>query len=217
MGLLVQVLPQLLEGVWVTILLTMASTGLTLAVALIGGIGSLSRYVPVRAVLRVYIEIMRGTSLLVQLFWIFFVLPFFGISLSPFIAGVICIGLNAGAYGSEIVRGAVKAVPRGQIEAATALNMTRRQALRRVIVPQAAMRMLPPFGNLIIEILKSTSLASLITLSDMTFKSHALIESYGNVTQMLTIVLALYFILAYPMMVSVRWLERRLTFFAPAG
>ena len=125
----------------------------------------------VRWLATVYVEVFRGTSALVQLFWLFFVLPQFGLTLAPFLVAVLALGLNVGAYGSEVVRGAILGVPRGQWEATTALNMTRAAALRRIILPQAFVAMIPPWGNLFIELLKATSLVSLITLSDLTFRA----------------------------------------------
>ena len=100
-----------------------------------------------------YVEIFRGTSILVQLFWIFFVLPLppFNLEISPFVAGVLALGLNVGAYGAEVVRGAIQSISRGQIEAAIALNMSRGLMMRRVILPQALVRIVPPFGNLLIS------------------------------------------------------------------
>src|SRR3546814_7894014 len=95
-----------------------------------------------------YIELFRVTSALVQLFWLFFVLPEFGIRLSEMTVAVLGLGLNVGAYGAEVVRGAIQAVPKGQWEAATALNMSYPLAMRRIILPQAVVAMLPPWGNL---------------------------------------------------------------------
>ncbi|MDX1664087.1 MAG: amino acid ABC transporter permease, partial [Candidatus Promineifilaceae bacterium] len=142
---------------------------------------------------------------------IFFVLPLppFNFSISAFQAGVLALGLNVGAYGAVVVRGAIRAVPRGQIEAAIALNMSRSLMMRRVILPQALVRMLPPFGNLLIELLKATSLVSLITLSDITFQALTLRQSVGRTTEVFTLLLVIYFLIAYPLTLGVRWLERR--------
>ena len=132
---------------------------------------------PLRWLAVTYVEIFRGTSALVQLFWLFFVLPQFGISMEPFTVAVLGLGLNVGAYGAEVVRGAIQGVQRGQWEATTALNMTRWQVLRRIILPQAFVAMIPPWGNLFIELLKSTALVSLITLSDLAFRAQELNET----------------------------------------
>lgn len=204
-------LPALLRGLAITIQLTIMGATLALIVALIAGVARSSRYRIIRAVTGFYVEIFRGTSILVQLFWIFFVLPLppFNLSLTPLQAGVIALGLNVGAYGAEVVRGAIQAIPRGQVEASIALNMSSGLMMRRVIIPQAMVRMLPPFGNLLIELLKATSLVSLITLSDVTFQALSLRQTVGRTTEVFFLILVIYFLLAYPLTLGVRWLEQR--------
>ena len=204
-------LPSLLRGLSTTISLTFWGAILAFVVALITGILRSSQSAVLRSISGIYVEIFRGTSILVQLFWIYFVLPLdpFNISLSAFQAGVLALGLNVGAYGAEVVRGAIQAIPRGQIEASIALNMSRGLMLRRVILPQAIVRILPPFGNLLIELLKATSLASLITLSDVTFQALTLRQTVGRITEIFTLLLFIYFLIAYPLTLGVRWLEKR--------
>jgi polar amino acid transport system permease protein len=170
------------------------------------GLMRLSRMRVVRFVASIYVEIIRGTSALVQLFYLFFILPVMGISLDPFPTAVIGVGVNISAYGSEIVRAAILNVDRGQWEAATALDMPRLLALRRIILPQALLAMLPSFGNLLIDLLKLTSLVSLITLTDLTFAGTALITTTGRPGQVWGLVLILYFLMATP----ISWLVRRL-------
>ncbi|MFW5943576.1 MAG: ectoine/hydroxyectoine ABC transporter permease subunit EhuC [Chloroflexota bacterium] len=203
--------PTLLRGLSTTITLTFWGALLALAVALFTGILRASDNALLRGISGMYVEIFRGTSILVQLFWIYFVLPLppFEISINEFQAGVLALGLNVGAYGAEVVRGAIQAIPRGQIEAATALNMTRNLMMRRVILPQAIVRILPPFGNLLIELLKATSLVSLITLSDVTFQALTLRQSVGRTTEVFILLLFIYFLIAYPLTLGVRWLERQ--------
>ena len=203
------VLPALLRGAVVTLELALAAAVIALLASVVAGLARLSKNSSVRLVTGLYVEVFRGTSLLVQLFWVYYVFPFVGISLSPFVAGALALGLNAGAYGSEIVRGAVLAVPQGQTEAAIAINMTARQTMRRIILPQAMIRMLPPFGNLLIETLKGTALASLITLSDLTFQGFSMRQTLGRTNEIFSLVLVLYFVMAYPLTLGVRWLERR--------
>ena len=137
----------ILQGAWVTIQLTLMGSVLALAMALLAGLGRLSQFFAVRAAATAYIEFFRGTSIFVQLFWAYFVLPFVGISLTPLQAGVLGLGLNVGAYGAEVVRGAIQSIGREQYEACTALNLGRWQAMRHVILPQAVLVMLPTFGN----------------------------------------------------------------------
>src|SRR4051812_15812295 len=177
---LMELVRPLLEGAAVTAKITVLSIALAILVALPVGIARLSTVAPVRWLAGAYVEIWRGTSVLVQMFWFFFALPAFGIQLTAIAAGVLALGLNVGAYGAELVRGAVKAVPRGQVEAAVALNMHGRPRFRGVVLPQAPVALLPPFGNLMIELLKGTALVSLITLSDLTFEAQVLRSSTGR-------------------------------------
>ena len=210
MELLSLIMPLLLQGVIVTLQLAFGGSVLAFFVAFVAGLARLSPLGIVRAVVGLYVEVFRGTSLIVQLFWVFFVLPFIGINLSPLAAGTLALGLNAGAYGSEIVRGAILGVPKGQTEAAIALNMSGWQRTRLIVLPQALIRMLPPMGNLSVEIVKGTALASLITLSDLTFQAHKLIQSIGHTAEIFTVILIIYFLLAYPLTRVIRWVERQL-------
>ena len=203
--------PLLLQGARVTMQLTLISAVLAFFLALLAGLARLSTFWLINILASIYIEIFRGTSLLVQMFWFYFVFPFFGVSFSPLVAGVLVLGLNIGAYGAEVVRGAVLSVPKGQIEAAIAINMSPLLRMRRVILPQALLLMLPPFGNLLIELLKSTALVSLVTLSDLTFQGMVLRNSLGRTTEIFIWLLILYFVMAYPLILGVRWLERHLS------
>lgn len=204
-------LPTLLRGLSTTITLTFWGALLALVVAVFTGVLRASESRLLRMLSSAYVEVFRGTSILVQLFWIFFVLPLppFNVSITAFQAGVLALGLNVGAYGAEVVRGAIQATPKGQIEAAIALNMSRSLMMRRVILPQALVRILPPFGNLLIELLKATALVSLITLSDVTFQALSLRQTAGRTTEVFSLLLVIYFLIAYPLTLGVRWLERR--------
>lgn len=204
-------LPTLLHGAWVTLEITFLSALIGAVAALAAGLAAVSTRLAVRAAARVYIEFFRGTSALVQLFWLFFALPLLGIRLVPLFAGVLALGLNIGSYGAEVVRGAIQAVPRAQVEAGIALNMTVAQRMRLVVLPQAVVGMLPPFGNLLIELLKGTSLVSLITISDLTFRAQVLRSSTGRTTTIFTMVLVMYFVMAYAITRVMRLLERRAT------
>lgn len=203
-------LPELLRGARVTIQVLLLSAILAFVIAFIAGFGRTSRFWFIRTLSAMFVELFRGTSLLVQMFFFFFALPAFGIELSPFSAGVIALGLNYGAYASEIVRGAIAAVPHGQTEAGIALNMTRWQRMRFVILPQAFRMMLPGFGNISIELLKGTSLVSLVTLADMTFQARVLKDNYtGQQAEIFTLLLILYFVIALPLIFVARWLEKK--------
>src|SRR4051812_12975576 len=142
----------LLDGLWVTIEVTIGAGAVALVLSFVAGLSRLSPSAAIRGAALCYIEFFRGTSALVQLFWLFFALPFLGITLSPMTAAIAGLGLCIGAYGAEIVRSAVLAVPQGQPEAAAALNLTSFQTMRYVILPQAFRMMIPPFGNLFIEL-----------------------------------------------------------------
>lgn len=200
---------QLIEGLWVTVQIAVLAAIMAIFFAFLAGLLRLAPSYLVRSIIVVYVEIFRGTSLLVQLFWLYFVLPHFGVSLDPFTVAVVGLGLNWGAYGSEIVRGAVVAVSKGQYEAATALNMSPMTRLLRIILPQAAIAMLPPFGNLFIELLKGTALVSLITLNDLTFKAVQMNQATFRTTEIFVVVLVLYFIVALLITTGMRWTERR--------
>jgi len=201
----------ILDGALVTIQLTLMGCALALVMAFAAGLGRLSQFFAVRAIATAYIEFFRGTSIFVQLFWAYFVLPFFGFSLTPLQAGVLALGLNVGAYGAEVVRGAVRSVAREQYEACVALNFNRWQTMRHVILPQALLVMLPTFGNNAIELLKATAVVSLISLSDMTFQAQVVRAQTGNTLVPFTTILILYFAMACVISYSMRGLERRLS------
>ncbi len=161
------------RGLWVTVQVILGSMGLGTFMSLVFGVARLSTRRWLRSSALVYIEFARGISAIILLFWIFFALPIlFGApSMPPMLAGILALGLNMGAYGAEIVRGAIQSVPKGQTEATIALNMTPGQRLRYIVLPQAIPIILPPYGNLSIEVLKGTALVSLITLSDLAFET----------------------------------------------
>ena len=186
----------MVDGTVLTVAQFLLATVVTVAVAVLFGLMRLSRNPGIRGVATFYIEIFRGTSLLVQLFWIFFVLPIFGLNLDKFVAGFLAVGLNMGAYGAELVRGAIRAVPRGQWEAAIALNMTGRKRMWRVILPQAFVIMLPPWGNLVIEILKGTALVALISVADLMFEVRQINIATFLSVQAFGTALIVYYVLA---------------------
>ena len=203
-----ELMPELLRGAGVTVVVAAGGSLLALSMALLMGLLRIYGPAPLRWLAVAYIEAFRGTSALVQLFWLFFVLPHFGVMLEPMTVGILALGLNVGAYGAEVVRGAVLSVARGQWEAATALNMSRSQALRRVVLPQAFVAMIPPWGNLLIELLKATSLVSLITLSDLTFKAQQLNQNTLRTAEVFGVVLLMYLGMSLLITAGMRTLER---------
>jgi polar amino acid transport system permease protein len=202
-------LPGLLEGALVTIAITIGGSIVAVVMAFAAALTKMFGPRPLRWLAVAYIEVFRGTSALVQLFWLFFVLPHFGVTLEPLTVAILTLGLNVGAYGAEVVRGAIGSVHRGQWEAATALNMDRLTALRRIVVPQALVRMIPPWGNLFIELMKATSLVSLITISDLAFKAQQMNQTTFRTLEIFSIVLVFYLAIASVITVAMRTLEER--------
>jgi polar amino acid transport system permease protein len=157
------------------------------------------------------VEGLRGTSEVVQLFWVFFALPLLvGYQIVPLAAGILVLGLNHGAYGAEIVRGAVQSVPRAQIEGAMALSLSPAQRMVRVVLPQAVVEMLPPFNTLFIQLLKSTALLSFVSILDLTgIAQQRLIPNFGPQDFTIwTVVLVFYLVLALLITAVMRLLER---------
>ena len=210
MPLPLDLLPTLLTGLLVTLQITAGGAVVALASSFLAGLGRLSGRRTVRGVSRIYVDVFRGTSALVQLFWAFFALPLLGIRLEAVTAGILVLGLNLGSYGSEIVRAAIQNVDRSQYDAARALNLSRRQTLWRIILPQAALRMIPPFGNLFIELLKGTALVSLISLADLTFQGQTLRTATLRSGEIFALILVLYFLMAQVISRGMRFLESRL-------
>ena len=200
--------PRLLSGTGITVAQFFLSAFFAVLLSLIFGLMKLSPNRLVKGFAVTYIEIFRGTSLLVQLYWIFFVLPLFGVTLEKFTAGYVAIAMNTGAYGAELVRGGILSVPKGQWEAATAINMSPAKRMWRIILPQALMNMLPPWGNLMIEVLKGTALVSLISVADLMFQAKQINSSTFLSAQIFGTALIIYYILARFLLTPfMRWLE----------
>jgi polar amino acid transport system permease protein len=201
--------PLLLRGAWVTIQLTLYGSALALVLAFVFGLIATARSAWLRALGRIYVEFFRGTATLVLMYWFFYALPLVGARFAPMFAAVLALGLNVGAYGAEVVRGAVKAVPKAQYEATVALNMRPAQRLRRVLLPQAVALMLPPFGNLLIELMKGSAVVSLISIADLMLRAQQLRQSTGQTTSVFLVILVMYFVIAQAFQLLVRYLERR--------
>jgi polar amino acid transport system permease protein len=200
----------LLRGVPETVIATLGGIALTIVLALAAGLGMLSPSRTVRVISRVYVEGLRGTSEVVQLFWIFFALPLLiGFQIVPIWAGVLVLGLNHGAYGAEIVRGAVQSVPRAQYEGAIALSLSPAQRMRRVILPQAVVEMIPPLNTLFIQLLKSSALLSFVGINDLTYLADQVLRpNFGPDLPLVYIVLlVLYLVLALVITVVMRLFE----------
>jgi polar amino acid transport system permease protein len=209
-------LPLFVETIFDGLLLTVEATfgGIAIAtvISFIFGLAMLSGSRTVRGIARVYVEVLRGTSEVVQLIWLYFVLPVLvGYQIVPLVAGVVVLGLNFGAYGAEIVRGAVQSVPKAQFEGAVALSLTPAQRMRRVILPQALVEMVPPFNNLFIQLLKGSALLTIIGVEEMTYLAReVLVDNYISQAWLIwLVVLLFYLVLALLITTLMRFVERR--------
>jgi polar amino acid transport system permease protein len=199
----------LLEATINTALLFVLSSVLAMLLSLLVGIARISRNRWLSWAALVFGETFRGISLVVQLFWLFFVLPLFGITLSATTAAVIALGICFGAYGSEIVRTSLLAVPKGQREAARALGLSPARTFLLVELPQALLIMLPPMGNLLVLILKSTSVTALITVQELAFTANALNANHGATLAVFGYVLAVYYLMSRVVLWGTRSVEAR--------
>lgn len=205
---ILEIVPQLARGLYITLSVLLGAAILAYIIAIISGLCRLSKNIFLRSFTSFYIEVFRGTSLIVQLFWLYYAIPMlFGIRLgSNWWIGVIAIALNYGAYLSETVRSSILAVDKGQTEASVALNLTRFQRMRLIIFPQAVRMMLPDFGNYTIQMLKATSLVSLIGMTDILYYGDVIRNSNLSLAPFVyLLVLVFYFILALPLI----WLTRK--------
>jgi polar amino acid transport system permease protein len=210
MAVIIEWSPLLLNGLVQTLKLFFMAVTLDLVIAVIVGLGRLSRYRLVRAVANIYVEFFRGISLYVTLFWLYFALPFLGVRLTVWEAAVGGLALVHGAYASEYVRGAILSVGKEQHEASIALNMTPFQRMRYVVFPQALVAMMPLLGNECVLLLKATSVTSLITLAELTEQGHAIIvRTYASVPVLVTVLLV-YFAVAQLIVLTLRRVEVRI-------
>jgi polar amino acid transport system permease protein len=207
---MLEFLPILLRGATITIEITAAASALAIFFAFASGLARLSSVALLRRLSLVYIELFRGTSLLVQLFWLFFVLPHFGIKLSPFQTAVIGLALNIGAYGGEVVRSAVLAVPAGQTMSAMALGLEPTQVMRYVILPQAARIAVAPTVGFSVQVIKGTALASIIGFIELTKAGTMLNNATFRPFLVYSLVALIYFCLCFPLSFLAKRLEGRL-------
>jgi polar amino acid transport system permease protein len=198
-----------LSGTIVTLRVFALSFLLAAVFAFLLGLLRQSKHAFIRVAAMCWVEFFRGVSTVVQLFWLYFALPFLGVSLSAQAAAIIGLGLVHGAYGSEVVRGAMQSIGRDQWEAATALGYSRRQALFGIIMPQALIAMLPPLGNSLVLLLKGTSIASIITVPELTFQSELIVDRTLAVMPIFICVLLIYYSIAIAATWFVRLLEHK--------
>ena len=202
-------LPYILGGVLLTLKLSFFSLILTIVAGFVFGLGRMSVNRLVRWATTIIVEIFRGTSAVVQLFWAFYVLPFFGVELSPIVAAVLVLGLNEGSYFSEVVRGAIVGVPKSQYESAVVLGFSPLTRFVRVLLPQALVLMIPPGTNMMISLVKFSSLASLVTLPDLTFRALTVRSNIGETTLIFSLILSLYFVISMVIAMTMGHVESR--------
>ena len=208
--LIVQSIPILILGAGVTLQITLLSVGFGLLIGLFVGMARLSVIWPLRTAARVYVDFVRGTPLLVQIFLTYFALPIVtGHRIDPFVAAITACSINSGAYVAEIVRAGIQSIDKGQMEAARSLGMTFPQAMRFVILPQALKRVVPPLGNEFIAMLKDSSLVSVIGFEELTRRGQLIIaRTYGSFEIWMTVAV-IYMIMTFTISRLVDWAERR--------
>jgi polar amino acid transport system substrate-binding protein len=208
--LLRQALPLLLSSAGMTVLLSCTAFPLAVAAGLAVAVGRLYGPAWLRPLLTGYVEVLRGTPLMLQLYAIFFLLPKIGLALPALAAAIIGLALNYSAYESEIYRAGLKAVPLGQFEAALSLGLTKWQALRHVLVPQAVRIVMPPVTSDFIALFKDTSVCSAITVIELTKRYSVLALSTGRIVELAVVTAVLYLCMSWPLALLSRWFESRL-------
>jgi polar amino acid transport system permease protein len=204
-------LPELWSGLQLTVFLTFAGMALALVIGLLlalARIDSRKKYLSWPA--QAFVEIIRGTPLLLQLFYIFYVLPSFGLRLDRLVAGVVGLGINTGAYLSEVFRSGIEAVDKGQWEAADALGMPTGLTLRHIVLPQALRIVIPPLGNYFISMFKDTALVATISVPELLFSGQLLASQTFRYLEIYSLIFLIYLMISYPASLGVRWIERRL-------
>lgn len=201
--------PRILDGLWVTLGLTGGGAALAMVIAVTLGLMARQPKVLIRGTARAIIEFFRGTSLVVQLLWLFYILPLLGVDLNAIFVGILALGLNYGAYAAEVVRGSINSVQSGQWEASTALSMSSFHRMRRIIFPQAWALMIPSLTNLLIHMLKGSAIVSYITISDLTFYVDQLRLDTSTWFAYGLVGLGGYFIIAYVLTLLMNTLEVR--------
>ena len=199
----------LLLGVEMTIIVTLGGFIVSFILGLLGAVLRTSRFRAFRFIGTLYVDVFRAVPVLTQLFIIYFGLAELGVKLSPIPAAIIGFGINGGAYLTEVFRAGIEAIHRGQAEAAYSIGMTRLQALRIIILPQALRVILPPLGNFAIGLLKDTSIASSVAAPELTFRARMLVDQTYLSTQIYLMVAVLYLMMSLPLSHLVNRLERR--------
>lgn len=202
-------LPILLEGLRLTIVVTIGSLLLSTLLGMVWALMRVSAVRPLALFAQGLVNLIRGIPILVQLFYIYFVLPELGITLTAVQAAIIGLGLAYSAYQAENFRAGIEAIDHGQVEAAQSLGMGWGMTMRRVVLPQAVRIVLPPYGNTMVMMLKDSSQASTITVAELALKGQMLASSTFKNSTVFTLVALLYLVMSVPLILLVGWLERR--------
>ncbi len=206
-----RVMPALLTGAKLTLELALLSVSIGLVIGSLAGIARVSNGIIIKGIAAVYVDFIRGTPLLVQLFLVYFGLPsLIGRPVPPFAAAITAMSINSGAYIAEIVRAGIQSIDRGQTEAARSLGLTAGQSMRYVIFPQAVRRIIPPLGNEFIAMLKDSSLVSVIALEELLRKGQVVITRTFRPFEVYTIVAIIYLVMTLAISRLVSWSERKL-------
>ena len=200
----------LIAATGTTILLTVATMAIAVPCGIVVAVLRLYGYAPVRALATAYVELFRNLPLILVVYWAFYVLPILtGTGLSPLATGLTALALNVTAYNAETFRAGINSIRRGQLEAAMALGMSRSQALRRVVVPQALRRITPVLASTWVSLFKDTSLVSVIAVTELAYVAMQVRAQTFRVLEMLTAMAAIYWLLGYPQAKLVDWIQRQ--------
>ncbi|MFD1849823.1 amino acid ABC transporter permease [Oceanobacillus bengalensis] len=208
---IIDFLPELGTGLYYTLLISIVGLLIGFVLGAIFGLGRISRNKLFFGISSIYIEVIRGTPVLVQAIWIFFALPLItGYNMESITAGIVVIAINSGAYIAEVVRGSVQSIDKGQVEAGRSLGLTHNQTMRYIIWPQAFKRMIPPLGNQFIISIKDTSLLSVILVPELMFQGRLIASNYFNAVEIYTAVAVFYLAITLTLSFVLRYIERRL-------
>ncbi|GFG53583.1 ectoine/hydroxyectoine ABC transporter permease subunit EhuD [Mycolicibacterium agri] len=208
-----EIFPRMLDAFWLTIRLTIVGMVIALVLGLFVAVIRYPRIPVVSQLFDFYVLFIRGTPLLVQIFAVYFILPEYGITLSNFTAGVLVLGINYSAYTAEVYRAGIEALPKGQWEAATALNLSRARTWAKIVLPQSIAMIIPVLGNYLIQMFKDTALLYAIGTLEVLTTARSIGQSTGQFLEPLTIAGLMYLIISYISSLGIRQMERR---YAPA-
>ncbi len=203
-------LPYILGGVGLTIFVSVTSIALAVGFAVLGALGRLSTIAPIYALASLYVSIVRGTPLIIQIIFVYLALPQFGLSLPPIACGIFALSFNYGAYMTEVFRAGIQAVPRGQVEAAQALGMPQGLIMRRVVLPQAVRIVIPAIGNDFISMIKDSALVNYVTIQEIFWRASTVGTRYFRSFEMLLVAALIYWLLTITFSFFQERLEKRM-------